>query len=139
MIGQGMHGFVGNYNIKFDDLDDALSKPTDLRVFAIADALAKGYSVERIAKLTQIDRWFLEKLENIHAFTKVLKGYSKIEELPRRVLRGVSGLGFSDFQVARFVENPHAPWMRHLSGHGASEAVNVLPQAPDSHGGLRSS
>ncbi len=128
MIGQGMHGFVGNYNIKFDDLDDALSKPTDLRVFAIADALAKGYSVERIAKLTQIDRWFLEKLENIHAFTKVLKGYSKIEELPKEVLREAKRLGFSDFQVARFVENPHGPMDEALiRAREHRKRLNVLP------------
>lgn len=106
MIGQGMHGFVGNYNITFDDLDGELSKPTDLRVFAIADALAKGYSVERIAELTKIDRWFLERLDNIHAFTKVLKEYNKIEELPLEVVREAKRLGFSDFQVARFVEDP---------------------------------
>lgn len=128
MIGQGMHGFVGNYNITFDDLDEALSKPTDLRIFAIADALAKGYSVERIAELTQIDRWFLERLENIHAFTKVLKEYNKIEELPLEVVREAKRLGFSDFQVARFVENPRGPMDEALiRARKHRKWLNVLP------------
>jgi len=43
MIGQGMHGFVGNDHTRFDDLDDALANPTDLRIFAIAQALEEGY------------------------------------------------------------------------------------------------
>lgn len=65
MIGQGMHGFVGNNDLRFDDLDDALSNPTDLRIFAIASALEQGYSIERIEELTKIDPWFLSRLANI--------------------------------------------------------------------------
>ncbi len=106
MIGQGMHGFVGNRELTFDNLEDALSKPTDLRIFAIADAMEKGVTVERIGELTKIDRWFLEKLENIHNYSKILAGYQRIEELPEEVLREAKRLGFSDFQIARFVEEP---------------------------------
>ncbi|MDD2246524.1 MAG: carbamoyl-phosphate synthase (glutamine-hydrolyzing) large subunit [Proteiniphilum sp.] len=106
MIGQGMHGFVGNREMTFDDVEEALYKPTDMRIFAIADALDKGYSVEKIEELTKIDRWFLEKLENIYNYSKVLSAYNKIEELPENVLREAKRLGFSDFQIARFVEDP---------------------------------
>ena len=72
MIGQGMHGFVGNNDLVFDDVASALSKPTDLRIFAIADAFTKGFTVEQIVDLTKIDRWFIEKLENIHKYSLVL-------------------------------------------------------------------
>ncbi|MFS6554656.1 carbamoyl phosphate synthase large subunit, partial [Parabacteroides distasonis] len=65
MIGQGMHGFVGNDNTRFDNLDDELQNPTDLRIFAIAQALEEGYTVERIEELTKIDVWFLERLKHI--------------------------------------------------------------------------
>lgn len=106
MIGQGMHGFVGNQDMKFDDLDQALSHPTDLRIFAIADAFEKGYTVDQIEKLTKIDKWFLGKLENIVKYTKVLKQYSKIEDIPADVMKEAKRLGFSDFQIARYVENP---------------------------------
>ncbi|MBR4482779.1 MAG: ATP-grasp domain-containing protein, partial [Paludibacteraceae bacterium] len=106
MIGQGMHGFVGNQDMHFDDLDKALSHPTDLRIFAVADALEKGYTVEQIEKLTKIDPWFLGKLENIVNYTKVLKQYSKIEDIPADVMKEAKRLGFSDFQIARYVENP---------------------------------
>lgn len=106
MIGQGMHGFVGNNGIEFEDLDYELANPTDLRIFAIAQALEKGYTVGRIYELTKINPWFLEKLKNIVDYTKVLEQYHKIEDLPADVLREAKRLGFSDFQIARYVENP---------------------------------
>ncbi len=106
MIDQGMHGFVGNREITFDNVEESLSRPTDLRIFAIADAFEKGYTVAQIEELTKIDRWFLEKLENIHNYAKKLAAYHKIEELPEAVLREAKRLGFSDFQIARFVEEP---------------------------------
>jgi len=106
MIGQGMHGFVGNDGAEFENLDQELSRPTDLRIFAIADALKKGYSVERICELTKIDPWFVGKLKNIYDYTLVLKQHQKIEELPEDILLEAKRLGFSDFQIARFVENP---------------------------------
>ena len=104
MIGQGMHGFVGN-KMSFDDVEDVLSNPTDMRIFAIADAFEKGYTVEKIVDLTKIDKWFIEKLENIYKYTKVLSSYTKIEDLPQEVLNEAKRLGFSDFQIARYVEH----------------------------------
>ncbi len=106
MIGQGMHGFVGNRELTFDNVEDALSNPTDLRIFAIADAFEKGYSVSQIEELTKIDKWFLEKLENIYKYTLVIGAYNSIAELPKDVLAEAKRLGFSDFQIARYVENP---------------------------------
>ena len=106
MIGQGMHGFVGNEGLYFTDLDSELANPTDLRVFAIAEALEKGYTVERIHELTKIDPWFLKKLKNITDFKAKLSIYNKVEDIPAEVLREAKVLGFSDFQIARFVLNP---------------------------------
>ena len=106
MIGQGMHGFVGNKDLEFENLDEELENPTDLRIFAIAKALEVGYTVDRIYELTKINQWFLNKLKNIVDFSKVLQGYAKIEDLPVEVLREAKRLGFSDFQIIRFVENP---------------------------------
>ena len=106
MIGQGMHGFVGNRDMTFDNVEDELSNPTDLRIFAIADAFEKGYTVDQIEALTKIDKWFLEKLENIVRYSKVLAGFNRIEDLTEEVLNEAKRLGFSDFQIARFVENP---------------------------------
>ena len=103
MIGQGMHGFVGNDHTRFDNLDDELANPTDLRVFAIAQALEEGYTIERIEELTKIDPWFLQKMKNIVDYKAVLEGYDSIEALPADVLRKAKMMGFSDFQIARFV------------------------------------
>ena len=82
MIGQGMHGFVGNEGVEFDDLDYELSHPTDLRVFAIAEALEKGYAIDRIFELTKIDPWFLGKLKNIVDYKQKLSQYNKVEDIP---------------------------------------------------------
>ena len=103
MIGQGMHGFVGNDHIKFDDLDEELSNPTDMRIFAIAQALEKGYTIERLFDLTKIDPWFIERMKNIVDFKHKLQTYNEITEIPADVMRQAKVLGFSDFQIARFV------------------------------------
>ena len=106
MIGQGMHGFVGNDHTRFTNLDDELANPTDLRIFAIAQALEEGYSIERIYELTKIDPWFIGKLKNIVDYKHKLSTYNSLEELPADVLRQAKVMGFSDFQIARFVLKP---------------------------------
>ena len=106
MIGQGMHGFVGNDHTKFENLDDALQNPTDLRIFAIAQALEEGYTVERIEELTKIDVWFLERLKHIVDLKHQLQTFDKLENIPDELLLEVKRAGFSDFQIARFVLKP---------------------------------
>ena len=106
MIGQGMHGFVGNDHTRFDDLDDALQNPTDLRIFAIAQALEDGYSIERIEELTKIDKWFLERLNHIVELKHKLQSLNRLEDLTDELLQEVKAAGFSDFQIARFVLKP---------------------------------
>lgn len=128
MIGQGMHGFVGNRELEFSNLDEELSNPTDLRVFAIAKAFEKGYTIDTIHNLTKIDPWFLGKLKNIYDYSLVLQGYNKIEEIPADVLLKAKYLGFSDFQIARFVENPSGNLEKEsLRVRSARKKMNVLP------------
>ncbi|MDR0559446.1 MAG: carbamoyl-phosphate synthase (glutamine-hydrolyzing) large subunit [Prevotellaceae bacterium] len=103
MIGQGMHGFVANRRIDSDNLEKALSEPTDKRIFYIAQALDEGFSVSKIHELTRIDRWFIEKLHNIIALSYELAKYDKLDGLPDRLLLEAKRLGFSDFQLARFI------------------------------------
>ena len=113
MIGQGMHGFVGNDHTRFDNLDEELSNPTDLRIFAIAQALEEGYTIERIEELTKIDPWFLERLKNIVDLKHKLQEYNKLEDLPEALLKEVKAAGFSDFQIARFVlKNENDPMQK---------------------------
>lgn len=103
MIGQGMHGFVGNKELKIDDIDQALSEPTDKRIFVVAKAFQQGYTVDRIHELTKIDRWFLEKLHNIIVTDNELRGFDDIDKLPIGLIRTAKEQGFSDFQIARAV------------------------------------
>lgn len=103
MIGQGMHGFVENKELKIDDIDTALTEPTDKRIFVIAKALSHGYTVERIHELTKIDTWFLYKLKNIIDTADELAAVNSLENIGHDLLRQAKQQGFSDFQVARGV------------------------------------
>jgi carbamoyl-phosphate synthase large subunit len=103
MIGQGMHGFVGNRDLEFGELEKELAEPTDMRIFVIAAALKQGFSIEKIHSLTKIDPWFLHKLKNIHNLKDILKQYKTLEEIPPETLKKAKVLGFSDFQIARYV------------------------------------
>ena len=105
MIGQGMHGFVGNNTkeIPAGELDKALKAPTDTRVFAISQALHAGYTIEQIHTLTKIDCWFLDKLQSIVRTSQRLGEVAAIDKLPYELLLRAKRQGFSDFQIARFV------------------------------------
>ncbi|MDR0230504.1 MAG: carbamoyl-phosphate synthase (glutamine-hydrolyzing) large subunit, partial [Dysgonamonadaceae bacterium] len=128
MIGQGMHGFVGNEDLEFKNLDEELANPTDLRIFAIAKALEKGYSVERIYELTKIDHWFLTGLKNIVDFSKQLESYNALEDVPANVLKEAKRLGFSDFQIARFVEGSSENMEKaNLRARAVRKKHNIVP------------
>ena len=142
MIGQGMHGFVGNDHTRFENLEDALQNPTDLRIFAIAQALEEGYTPERIEELTKIDVWFLERLKNIVDLKHELMKYNTLEELPESLLLKVKVAGFSDFQIARFVLKPSANGnmekenlavRRHRKKLGIVPAVKRIPTVASEH------
>lgn len=102
MIGQGMHGFVENKELRIDDIDAALREPTDKRIFVISKAMHKGYNVDQIHQLTKIDRWFLYKLKHIIDIDEQLKKRN-INTLGKELLREAKVYGFTDFQIARAV------------------------------------
>ncbi|KAI0175950.1 carbamoyl-phosphate synth [Hypoxylon sp. FL1284] len=97
------------HNLGFGDtkalmsIDDELQTPSDQRLFAIANAMASGYSVDRIWELTKIDKWFLHRLMGLNQFSKDMSKYntSQISARPDLILQG-KRLGFSDRQLAKF-------------------------------------
>ena len=101
MIGQGMHGFVGNDHVHFEQLDEELSNPTDLRIFAMAQALEEGYTIQRIYELTKIDPWFIGKLKNIVDMKKELEGHDTLESVTPELLREAKRIEFPDNVIAR--------------------------------------
>jgi len=103
MIGQGMHGFTANKEIVIEDVESALEKPTDMRIFAIAYALKQGLSIDKIHQLTGIDNWFLNKLEAILSIEDSLAKINTIDKLDNDLLVKAKKAGFSDFQIARLV------------------------------------
>ena len=120
MIGQGMHGFVENHEIKIKDVSKSLHEPTDMRIFVVSKALKMGYSVEQIHDLTMIDRWFLQKLKHIVDIDQQLKECAHLSEISEfmepsefikylkspeifPLLQAAKVYGFSDFQIARAI------------------------------------
>ncbi len=101
MVGQGLHGFVGNKELKIADIEASLAAPTDKRILVIEKAFFDGMSVERIHELTKIDKWFLHKLENIYNINKQLKQTADIKAMSDDLLREAKVYGFTDFQIAR--------------------------------------
>jgi carbamoyl-phosphate synthase large subunit len=103
MIGQGMHGFTGNRDLNFENIDEELTRPTDMRIFAIQAALDADYTIDRIHELTKIDKWFLVKLQNINDLKNKLHAFDTLEETPLELLREAKIRGFSDFQLTRMI------------------------------------
>ena len=103
MIGQGMHGFTENKQLHVDNLDHALAAPTDKRIFFLSQALHAGYSIDRLHELTKIDRWFLEKLQNIVKTDNELKAAGTLQNIDEDLMRKAKIQGFSDFQIAKAV------------------------------------
>lgn len=129
MIGQGMHGFVGNKEIKISDINEGLSEPTDKRIFVIAKAFQEGYTVDKIHELTKIDRWFLDKLHNIILTNDEMKQYNDLEKLPLGLLRTAKEQGFSDFQIARAVckDNLRLDGTDNLQVRAIRKSNNIIP------------
>ena len=103
MIGQGMHGFVENKELKIADIDAALREPTDKRIFVISKAMhLPEYTIEKIHELTKIDKWFLQKLKHIIDIDEQLRKQN-INTLEKELLRDAKVYGFTDFQIARAI------------------------------------
>ena len=103
MIGQGLHGFVGNHELAIDDVDAALKAPTDKRVLVVEKALHSGYTIDQIHDLTKIDKWFLQKLQNILNTYKELQQKGAIQNVDAELMRRAKVQGFTDFQISRAV------------------------------------
>lgn len=130
MIGQGMHGFVENKELKIADIDAALREPTDKRIFVISKAMhMPEYTIDKIHELTKIDKWFLEKLKHIIDIDERLKKQN-INTLEATLLREAKVYGFTDFQIARAigleqeVENMHKA---QLLVRGRRKQLGILP------------
>ncbi len=126
MIGQGMHGFVENKELKISDIDKALREPTDKRIFVISKAMRAGYTVDQIHSLTKIDKWFLYKLQNIMETSKELHTYNVLQTVPAALLHKAKRQGFSDFQIARAIGEDDVE-QGALKVRAQRKALGILP------------
>ncbi|SGZ56718.1 CIC11C00000005549 [Sungouiella intermedia] len=98
-------GFNSTAALMSIDIDTELQTPSDQRLFAIANALSDGYSVEKVWQLTNIDKWFLNKLDGLIKFGNKIASFGTKENLPIPVLRQAKQLGFEDRQIAKFLDS----------------------------------
>jgi carbamoyl-phosphate synthase large subunit len=101
MLDVGLPGLACN-TMDFDDLEEAISNPTDKRLHAVMSALKKGYSVDQVHEMSKIDRWFLYKMNNIVNTEKALSS-QKVDTLKNNLLKHAKQQGFSDIQIARLL------------------------------------
>ena len=127
MVGQGMHGFVGN-TISVPDLDFELNNPTDKRVAAIEIAFDRGYSVDRLHDMTKIDKWFLSRLENIHRLKLELVKCNSVNEISRELMVEAKQMGYSDYQIGKIVLKDSA-----IDPHEKAIVVRKYRQQLDIH------
>ena len=121
MIGQGMHGFVENKELVIADVDKALREPTDKRIFIISKAMRAGYTVDQLHELTRIDKWFLQKLQNIMDTSIELHDCVWSSFSFGSLLRKAKRQGFSDFQIARAIGLDTV-----MSGENAAQKIREL-------------
>ena len=126
MIGQGANGFVCNKPYKVEDLDYALRNPDDTRIFAIAAAFESGYDVERIHRLTNIDRWFIDRLENIERTYRALEACKSLQDVSPELMLKAKREGFSDIQIGRVFHTPEAEVRALRHGMGMRPCIKQI-------------
>ena len=95
------HNLGFNETSALMSIDNELQTPSDQRLFAIANAMHSGYTVDKIWEMTRIDRWFLQKLKGLSDFGKVMTEYDTTT-VPKSLFWQAKQLGFSDRQLAKF-------------------------------------
>ncbi|KAI9848484.1 MAG: hypothetical protein M1838_000507 [Thelocarpon superellum] len=119
------------HNLGFNDtdalmsIDAELQTPSDQRLFAIANAMHAGYTVDTIWEMTRIDKWFLQKLKGLSDFARLMTGYTP-STVPSALLRRAKQLGFSDRQLAKFWSSNELAVRRHRVEAGVTPCVKQI-------------
>jgi carbamoyl-phosphate synthase large subunit len=129
MIGQGAHGFVGNRDLNIENVEKELANPTEMRIFVIEKAFEHGISIDRIAELTRINKWFLQKLKIIFDLSLEMESYNRLEDIPPELFRLAKKKGFSDFQLGRLVLKSPAESMDDINREVRRyrKSIGILP------------
>jgi carbamoyl-phosphate synthase large subunit len=125
MLDIGALGLVGGPGIAFDDLEEELAHPTDERLFAVREALARGMGIPRICELSHIDPWFVGKIAHIVHMEGALRTAAGAMPAPE-LLRRAKRLGFSDAAIARLSETSEAAVRKEREQHGIRPAIKQI-------------
>ena len=86
-------------SIADEELTQSVSRATEQRIFYLAEALRRGWSVERLHELTRIDPWFLSRLHDMIAVQEAVRGL-RVEGIDADAMRLLKQYGTSDAQIA---------------------------------------
>ncbi len=126
MLEIGAVGLVGNGHLRLGDLEQELREPTPDRIFAIAEALARGVAIQRIHELSRIDTWFLQKIDRIVRTGTRLRQESARNPLPRALLAEAKRSGFADRQIAELTGAVEANVRRQREAYGIHPRVKQI-------------
>lgn len=85
-----------------EEIEQMLYEITDERIFVVAEAMRRNITIQKIAQITKIDTYFLEKINNLIQWEKKLKELT-IDDLTQDILRRSKQLGFTDKLIGEFV------------------------------------
>jgi carbamoyl-phosphate synthase large subunit len=125
MLNIGTYGLIGDDNLHFDNLEEVLRNPTDERLFAIAEAINAGFSIEKIHELTKIDNWFLYKIKHVVEIANLLKLYIG-GECPSEILLEAKKAGFSDKQIGSILKREEEDIRRMRKNNGIVPCIKQV-------------
>lgn len=125
MLEIGVSGLTGNDHLHFEDLKKELTNPTDERIFAIVEALKSDYGIEEVHRLTNIDKWFLYKIQHIIEVEEAFRRYSN-GICPKGTLLEAKRAGFSDSQIARILNCHEDDVLRNRKNYGLKPCVKQI-------------
>ncbi|MEM4418927.1 MAG: carbamoyl-phosphate synthase (glutamine-hydrolyzing) large subunit, partial [Candidatus Nitrosocaldus sp.] len=126
MLDIGLDGVLRREVKRFrsdEELEDAIMNPDDEILLNIIDALRLGWSVERISRLTPIDPWFIYRLKSIVEMEYTLKSLKHLDE---DTIREAKRLGFSDRQIARYLDMKEDDVRRFRKARGIVPVVKQI-------------
>jgi len=109
-----------------DEIENSLAMPTDSILLNVVKALKLGISVERICKLTWIDKWFVEKIKNIVDMERSLSEVKELKEGCSEVIRQAKKIGFSDSQISRATNIEEEDIRTFRKRHGITPVVKQV-------------
>jgi len=122
-----LYGFtdIDLSHLSEDELIKGLITPTEYRLWYIAEAFRRGFTIDEVHEYSKIDRWFLANIKQLVDAEGLLRG-RKLEELSEHELRLLKEWGFSDREIASLLGTTEEEVRKYRKKLGIRPAVKVV-------------